>query len=190
MSKHELLRQIIIDAGIFKHSPDKPFTLAAGTKSPYYFDMRLLGANPKGLYLAAKIMSEMIGDDVRSVGGPESGAISISTAIALVNHIQGRPPLSTFYIRKKPKKHGTGSLIEGLPVKPAIIVDDVITTGGSALRAAAALQDMGISCASICCVLFRGTTEDQSSIQQVAPLSYIFARSDFVDEYRHIRSKK
>lgn len=190
MGKRKLLRQIIIDAGIFKHSPDKPFTLAAGTKSPYYFDMRLLGASPKGLYLTAQIMSEMVGDGACSVGGPESGAISISTAIALVNHIQGRPPISTFYIRKKPKKHGTGSLIEGLPVEPAIIVDDVITTGRSALRAAASLQDIGISCASICCVLFRGTVKDQDIIQQIAPLSYIFTRSDFINEYRRTGSKK
>lgn len=190
MSERERLRQIIIDAGIFKHSPDKPFTLAAGTKSPYYFDMRLLGANPKGLYFAAKIMSEMIGGGVRSVGGPEAGAISISTAIALVNHMQDRPPLSTFYIRKKPKKHGTGSLIEGLPVEPAAIVDDVITTGSSSLRAAASLQDIGISCASISCVLFRGTMQDQDIIQQIAPLSYIFAGSDFIDEHRHTGSKK
>ena len=190
MSERERLRQIIIDTGIFKHSPDKPFTLAAGTKSPYYFDMRLLGANPKGLYLAAKIMSEMIRDDVRSVGGPEAGAISISTAVALVSHMQNKPPLSTFYIRKKPKKHGTGSLIEGLPAEPAVIVDDVITTGSSALRAAASLKDVGVSCASICCVLFRGTAEDQDIIQQMAPLSYIFAGSDFIDEYRRTSSKK
>lgn len=190
MGRREKLRQIIIDVGIFKYSPDKPFTLAAGTKSPYYFDMRLLGANPAGLYLAADIMSEMIGDDIQSVGGPESGAISISTAIALINHIHGRPQLGTFYIRKKPKKHGTGSLIEGLPAGPASIVDDVITTGGSALRAAAALQDVGVSCSSICCVLFRGTAQERDTIQQTAPLSYIFTGSDFIDEYRHVGSKK
>lgn len=190
MDERVHLRQIIMDTGIFKYSPDKPFTLVSGAKSPYYFDMRLLGANPRGLYLAAKIMLDMLGDDIRSVGGPETGAISIATAIALVSHMDGRPPLSTFYIRKRPKAHGTGSLMEGLPTGPAVIVDDVITTGGSALKAITALQNVGVSCTGICCVLFRGSVQDQDTIQQIAPLSYIFTGSDFTGMGRHTDSKK
>lgn len=171
------LWDVIRRTGAFKHSPKNPFVLASGAHSPYYYDMRMVTADPDGLYLAAERLLPMMAGS-RSVGGLEAGAIPLAAAVSMLSR-NTQMRLSSFYVRKNPKTHGTQKLIEGTAVGPAAIVDDVITTGGSALRAATALQDVGITCSGIYCILFRGTDEDLNTISDVAPLRHIFTHRDF-----------
>jgi orotate phosphoribosyltransferase len=94
------------------------------------------------------MLDAIAGDDSDLVGGLEMGAVPIATAIAAVSHIQGRP-VGAFFVRKQAKEHGTQSLVEGLvrgdtmQGKRVVIVEDVTTTGGSALKAAKALEAEG-----------------------------------------------
>jgi orotate phosphoribosyltransferase len=123
------------------------FTLSSGRQSSLYIDARLTAMSPDGLALIGPLALdtltrlEWVAD---SVGGLTLGADPISYAIAYASALAGRP-LRAFTVRKEPKGHGAGRQIEG-PFQPgdrSVIVEDVITTGGSALRAADVVQRAG-----------------------------------------------
>jgi len=137
----------IVKARSFQEGPE--MKLASGKTSTFYFNMKPTMLDPEGAALIADLMLDAVGDDDADlVGGLEMGAVPIASAIAAVSHVQGRP-ISAFFVRKQAKEHGTQSLVEGLvrgdtmEGKSVVIVEDVTTTGGSALKAAAALQAEG-----------------------------------------------
>jgi orotate phosphoribosyltransferase len=123
------------------------FVLASGRQSTLYIDARLTTMHPAGLALigpAGVTRLRELGWDVASVGGLTLGADPIAYAIAYASAGATRP-LRAFTVRKEAKQHGTGKLIEG-PFETGdrvAIIEDVITTGGSALRAAAAVRAAG-----------------------------------------------
>lgn len=130
----------------FRYSPDKPFTLVSGRTSPYYVDCRPTTHSAQGLYLIGEIFYEMVRDlKVDAIGGLTMGADPIAHAVALTSYLKGRP-LNAFSVRKQTKEHGAGGLVVG-DVKPGdrvVVVEDVITTGGSTLKAIAAARDFGL----------------------------------------------
>jgi len=122
------------------------FTLASGKQSTLYIDARLTTMSPEGLHLIGQLGLAMIHEtwSADAIGGLTLGAdpiaYAISYASARTNH-----PLRAFTVRKEAKTHGTGKLIEG-PFQAGdrtVIIEDVITTGGSALKAIAAVQLAG-----------------------------------------------
>ena len=121
------------------------FTLASGQKSSYYLDGRLITLHAEGLRLIAQGVLETLADiDFAAVGGMSIGADPIVGGILTVAAERGRPLLG-FLVRKAAKEHGTKRAVEG-PVQPGskvVIVDDVITTGGSSLQAIDHVQEMG-----------------------------------------------
>lgn len=123
------------------------FTLASGRQSTLYIDARLTTMSPDGLALIGPLALAAIRDagwDVQSVGGLTLGADPVSYAIAYASAVQGTP-LRAFTVRKEAKTHGTGRLIEG-PFREGdrvAVIEDVITTGGSALRATDAIRAAG-----------------------------------------------
>lgn len=123
------------------------FTLASGRESSHYVDARLTTMSPEGLAVIGPLALETIrarGWPVDAVGGLTLGADPIAYATALASVVS--PPLvRAFTVRKEAKQHGTGRLIEG-PMREGdrvVVIEDVITTGGSALRAAEAVQRAG-----------------------------------------------
>jgi orotate phosphoribosyltransferase len=120
------------------------FTLASGKQSGYYIDARLTTMSPEGLSLIGRLgLSRILqaGWRVDSVGGLTLGADPISYAISYASATSSHP-LRAFTVRKEPKAHGTGKTIEG-PFKKTdrvAVIEDVITTGGSALRAIEAVR--------------------------------------------------
>jgi len=123
------------------------FTLASGRESTHYVDARLTTMSPEGLAVIGPIALAAIrehGWAVDAVGGLTLGADPIAYAIALAS-VREPPLVRAFTVRKEAKQHGTGRLIEG-PMREGdrvVIIEDVITTGGSALRAAEAVQRAG-----------------------------------------------
>jgi orotate phosphoribosyltransferase len=111
------------------------FTLASGRQSSLYIDARITTMSPDGLALIGPLGLAAIRDAgwrADSVGGLTLGADPIACAIA-----QTDAPLRAFTVRKEPKTHGTGRLIEG-PFRSGdavVVIEDTITTGGSALKA-------------------------------------------------------
>jgi orotate phosphoribosyltransferase len=124
------------------------FTLASGRTSSLYIDARLTTMSPEGLALIGPLGLHVLHDEnweVDAVGGLTLGADPIAYAISYASALEGRSPIRAFTVRKEPKRHGTGQLIEG-PFRAGdrvVVVEDVITTGASALRAAETIRDAG-----------------------------------------------
>jgi orotate phosphoribosyltransferase len=122
------------------------FTLASGRTSDYYIDARLSSLDPEGaLRIADAILEEIKGMKIDAVGGMDMGATPIVGAVAVRSFQIGRP-LPTFVVRKEVKAYGTQKPIEG-PIPPApcnvVIVDDVVTSGGSIIKAIDAVEKHG-----------------------------------------------
>lgn len=124
------------------------FTLSSGARSELYIDARVTTMSPDGLALIGPLGLAAIVDagwwPVDSVGGLTLGADPVAYAIAYASATSGTP-VRAFTVRKEAKGHGTGKLIEGafLDGDRVVVIEDVITTGGSALRAAGALREAG-----------------------------------------------
>jgi orotate phosphoribosyltransferase len=123
------------------------FTLASGRQSTLYIDARLTTMSPDGLALIGPIALQKLSEadwDLTAVGGLTLGADPVSYAISYASASTNRP-LRAFTVRKEAKTYGTGRLIEG-PFQEGdrvAVIEDVITTGSSALRAADAIKAAG-----------------------------------------------
>jgi orotate phosphoribosyltransferase len=123
------------------------FTLASGARSNLYIDARMTAMSPEGLALIGPLgIGEITsaGWTPDSVGGLTLGADPVSYAIAYASALAGKP-IRSFTVRKEAKTHGTGKLIEGpfLQSDRVVVIEDVITTGGSALKAIEAVRNAG-----------------------------------------------
>jgi orotate phosphoribosyltransferase len=124
-------------------------TLASGRKSDFYFNLKPTMLHPEGAALLAELTLSALEDDAFDyIGGLEMGAVPIAGAIAQASWLKGRP-VPALFVRKKPKDHGARLAIEGLARgeslagKRVVIVEDVTTTGGSALKAVEAVRQEG-----------------------------------------------
>ncbi len=169
MNKHEIAK-ILLHAGAVTLSPDEPFTWASGIQSPIYCDNRLIMSDPGGRRRVAEGMAEVIRTKY-----PETTLIA-GTATAGIPHaawiadILGLPMV---YIRSKAKGHGRSKQIEG-KVKPedrAIIVEDLISTGGSSLTAAAALREEGVHVEGVVSIFTYGLESADRAFEE-AGLTY------------------
>lgn len=135
------------------------FTLASGRESSYYIDARLTTMSPEGLAAIGPGALQAIrarGWRPDAVGGLTLGADPVAYAIAYAS--AAAPPLvRAFTVRKEAKQHGTGRLIEGPFTEGdrVVVIEDVITTGGSALRAADAIARAGGTIAGVLAVVDR-----------------------------------
>ena len=147
----------------YLHSPDEPFTLASGRQSTHFFDMKPVMMDPDCAHLLGVLIHAEIEDigGVDAVGGLELGAIPL-TGIAIAKAGRGSS-LRGFLVRKEPKGRGgrkTGNPpgIEGSSLTAGdrvVLLEDVTTTGGSALQAATRLSDMGCEVAACITILDR-----------------------------------
>jgi orotate phosphoribosyltransferase len=159
--------------------------LASGRKSNFYIDCKqtVLGAEAHFLvgWLFGQILRERA-PEVEAIGGLTMGADPLASAIATVSYLGSRP-LQAFYVRKEPKGHGTGQWLEGTkalrPGMPVAILEDVVTTGGSALKAIARAREFGLRVALILGLVDReeGGAE---VLEAEAPLVTLYRKRDFV----------
>jgi len=160
------------------------FTLASGRKSRFYFDSKKTTLLPEGAYLAAAEVLRTIrteGIVADAIGGMTLGADPIVCPVAALSQIE-EAPLRAFIVRKEAKGHGTESRIEGnlLPGSRVIVVDDVVTTAGSTLRALDAVIAAGHRVAAVICLVDR--EEGGSEKLTRWPYFPLFRRSEiFVD---------
>ncbi|MCL6472002.1 MAG: orotate phosphoribosyltransferase [Firmicutes bacterium] len=130
-------------------------TLSSGEKSNYYIDCRRVTLDAKGAFLVGEVLSDML-EDADAVGGLTLGADPIAAAIAVRSYEKGNP-VSAFIVRKGQKAHGMMKRIEG-PIasnSKVVIVDDVITKGGSVLEAIEAAESEGHRVLKAICLVDR-----------------------------------
>ena len=163
----------------------KEVKLASGRTSTYYFNMKPTMLDAEGAHLIATLILGAIADmDADLIGGLEMGAVPIATAVAAVSHA-GKQPINAFFVRKQAKEHGTKSLIEGLPNgaslkgKRVVIVEDVTTTGGSAIKAAEAVRSEGAEVVGVVTVIDRQEGANAAFAAAGLKLTPILTLADF-----------
>lgn len=133
------------------------FKLASGKTSHFYIDSKQALFNSEVAWLLGELIWQATSDlDLQAVGGLEVGAIPMATATVMRYHDHGRR-LEGFFVRKQPKEHGSQKLVEGrlTPGDRVAVLDDVLTTGGSALKAVKAIEAAGGVVARVVCIVDR-----------------------------------
>ncbi|MBU6173860.1 MAG: orotate phosphoribosyltransferase [Planctomycetes bacterium] len=147
------LRELILSRAISFGN----FTLASGKISTFYINSKKILFNSEATALLADAFWDKIQDlDIQAVGGLEIGAIPLTSAIVYRAHLAARS-LEGFFVRKQAKDHGSKERIEGVlpPGARVAIVDDVLTTGGSALQAVEEVERAGATVIAVLCIVDR-----------------------------------
>lgn len=139
----EKIAKQLLQIGAVKLSPSAPFTWASGKLSPIYCDNRMILSYPEARKMVAAGFAEAIQDkfkEVDIIAGVATGAIAHGVLVA---DILNKPFI---YIRDKPKGHGRQNQIEGYyeKGKKVVVIEDLISTGGSSLKAVQACRDEGL----------------------------------------------
>lgn len=142
MTYSQRVAQALLDINAVTLSPEKPFTWASGMKSPIYTDNRLTISFPDVRQAIVNGMEEQIKlhfGDVDIIAGTATAGIPHATGVA---QQMGLPMV---YVRTKPKDHGEGKQVEGIlqPEEKVVVIDDLISTGGSVLNAVHAIENEG-----------------------------------------------
>jgi orotate phosphoribosyltransferase len=159
-------------------------TLSSGLKSDFYIDCKQTVLTAEGHFLVGSLMLGLVRERaaaVEAIGGLTMGADPLASAVSTLSYLAGRP-LAAFYVRKEAKGHGTGQWIEGVkslrPAMPVAIVEDVVTTGGSALKAIERARAFGLEVKLILGLVDR-EEGGREALEREAPLVTLFRKRDF-----------
>ncbi len=169
----------------FQYSPTPKFRLTSGAVSNFYFNMKKTTQSAEGMYIVGKIVFEKIrqlGLHPDGVGGLTMGADPIAYAVAMYSHLV-KEPVNAFVIRKEPKEHGLRLPIEG-DIKAGdhvVIVDDVVTTGGSTIRAINIARENDLIVDAVIILLDRCEQNGRQNIEKTGcPVYCILNVRDFI----------
>ncbi len=161
----------------------KKVLLASGRESDFYIDCRQTALHAEGACLIGRLMYSMLktGKKVEGVGGPTLGADPIVTAISMTSYMEGNP-IPAFIVRKEPKGHGTGQWIEGRKnlrdSADVAVVEDVITTGGSMLKAIERVKSEGFNVVRVMALVDREEGGRESIKEAGYELEVLFTKKD------------
>jgi orotate phosphoribosyltransferase len=157
------------------------FTLASGKKAKYYLDCRQVTLDAQGARLIGEGMLDLIESDMPDlVGGMAIGADPITAAILTLAGVRGQM-LRGVMVRKEPKQHGTGKLVEG-PFNEGesiVIVEDVVTTGGSSLLAIERCEAVGLKVSRVLAIIDRLEGGREAFAAHGYELTTLFTIHDF-----------
>ena len=162
------------------------FTLSSGRKSEHYVNCKPVTLSGEGLSLVCPMFLECIDQDADAVGGLTLGADPLVSGIAMAAWLNEWKSLNALIVRKEPKGHGTQAWIEG-PVlsegSKVTVIEDVITTGGSAIKAALKLRDAGYVVERVVSIINRqeGTEGDDAMDAAGLELYSLFSLEELVD---------
>ena len=166
------------------------FTLASGAKSNLYVDCRVTTLDPRGAVLVGQQMHKLVRDEearrgvkVNALGGLTMGADPISLSTAMTSSMAGdATPIRCFVVRKEAKGHGRGKRIEGnfQPGDSVVVVDDVITTGDSTLKAIAAVEEEGAKVAFVVVLVDREEGGRANIEGKGYPVAALFTKTELI----------
>ena len=180
----ERLGKIILERS-FKYSDDPPFTLASGRRSNFYFNCKPTTLDPEGMNLIGEVVFEMLKDaPVTAAGGLTLGADPIANALAVISFQRGKP-IKSFIVRKDIKDHGTKSRIEGTvrAGERVVILDDVITTGGSTLTAIEAARAAGLNVMRVIALIDREEGGRENIEKEIGDVRAVLTRTEVMACY-------
>ncbi len=143
--------------------PGHLFTLASGTQASYFVDVKQVALQARGASLIADAMWVVCNDQkwfeqgVDAFAGVELGGCPLATALSLLTYTISESSSDVLYVRKAAKDHGTGALVEG-PVAPGmkvVLLEDVVSTGGSSIKAIESLRGVGCQVLGVLAVVDR-----------------------------------
>lgn len=158
------------------------FTLTSGKQSTYYIDGKQTTLDPYGGAIISILFLRMLKESVKSVGGLSIGADPIASGVSQIGYLLGKN-INAFYVRKDPKKHGTHRWIEGPIIRGSnvAILEDVTTTGGSALKAIDKVTEFGSKVEQILAVVDRNEGGREAFKQRGIEYSYLFDINEVIE---------
>lgn len=162
------------------------FTLSSGAKSDFYIDARLVTLNPALMpYVGHVVLDRAKSLAVTCIGGPATASIPMTTAAATLSALNSSHQwiIKTFYVRSEAKKHGTKTLAEGLVPdagERVLLVDDVLTSGGSILRAAQAVRELGGNVAGAIVLVDREEGGREKLLEEGIEAHGVYRKSDLL----------
>ena len=164
---------------------EREVTLSSGLKSNFYIDCKQVTLDAEGGFLVGQLFRRVIDElapGAGAVGGLTLGADPLATATSVASFLAGRP-LHAFIVRKEPKGHGTGQWLEAaarLPAdRPVVILEDVVTTGASTLKAIERARSSGLTIAAVVALVDR-LEGGADAVTAHAPLCALYTRRDFL----------
>lgn len=162
------------------------FVLSSGQKSSYYINGKQVTLHPQGATAIARLLLAQFPSNTQAVAGLTLGADPIVSAVSVVSVYENRP-IPALIIRKEAKGHGTMAYIEGLtlpPGTPVVVLEDVVTTGQSALKAVERLKNAGYSVSKVMALVDRQQGGEQ--LYKSAGLNFqsIFTITDIQERFR------
>jgi orotate phosphoribosyltransferase len=158
------------------------FTLVSGKTATYYLDGKQVTLDPEGSRLIAEGILDLLGAETfpKAVGGMSIGADPITSAVVTMSAVRGTPLLG-FMVRKEAKGHGTNQYVEG-PVNPGdevVIVEDVVTTGGSSLQAIERVEVYGLKVTRVIAIVDRMEGGAEAFAEAGYPFASLLSVRDF-----------
>lgn len=166
------------------------FLLASGRQSDYYFDCRVTALHAEGSWLIGNLFYDLVaeiraaGTAVKAVGGMTMGADPLVSATTVISWEKGEP-LEGLLVRKEPKGHGTNQYVEGLANlnqgDPVVVLEDVVTTGGSLLKACQRMEMSNLKIVSVCTILDREEGGREQLKEHGYELRSLFTRRELLE---------
>ena len=188
--KNRLL-EIVLEKS-FQYAEEPIFKLVSGGMSNFYFNCKLTMLDPEGKELIGRLVFAEIKDlEVSGIGGLELGSVPISSAVSLISQVEGKP-IKEFIVRKEKKDHGVPAKVEGDFSKGerVVVVDDVITTGGSTIKAIEAVENLGLEVAKVVVLVDREEMDGRENIQKLCPeVEALITRSEVMELYKRRKAQ-
>jgi orotate phosphoribosyltransferase len=160
-------------------------TLSSGKTSDFYIDCKQVTLTAEGHFLVGQLMRaaiDRLAPAAEAVGGLTLGADPLVSATSLMSFLAGKPMVG-FLVRKEPKGHGTGQWLEGAgrlrPGMPVVILEDVVTTGASTLRAIERARSADLEVIQVVALVDR-EEGGREAVEAAAPLHALYAKRDFM----------
>lgn len=165
---------------------EREVTLSSGLKSNFYIDCKQVSLDAEGAALIGELFHQMV-DEIApaavAVGGLTMGADPLATATSIASFVAGRPR-AAFLVRKEPKGHGTNQWVESTRLAPGasvVVLEDVITTGASTLRAIERSRLAGLTVLHAIGLVDR-LEGGRDAVVAETPLTTLFTRRDFLPD--------
>ncbi len=167
----------------FRQSKLPEFKLTSGKSSCFYINCKKVSLDAEGAFLIGEAIFDKIKSlPVEGVGGMMIGADPIATAVAVISFIK-KKPIPAFIVRKEQKQHGSGQQVEGSlsPGAKLVVVEDVVTTGGSTLKTINILRAEGYTILKVVALIDRLEGGAEKITAEGIPFEPLYTMNDFIN---------